>query len=117
MKLTMPGNLWDFFYDPSGSQFYKDEPDVPMPDKHRRVGKRGSQAVWNDIGRPQVLKILARAQSFVELYLGGGVDEDAVKDGHVFKRWLKKELPRFGQPLHVQSEHLWYLADIEAAHQ
>lgn len=115
----MPGGLWHFFYAESGSDFFKEDPDVPQPDIVRNVGKRGSQAVWKDIARPQALKILARGQSFVELYCGAGdgVDEDARKDGYIFKRWLAKELPRFDLPLHTQSVDIWNMADREAAQQ
>lgn len=113
MKLTMPGNLWAFFYAPNASDFYNDEVGVPMPDRYRRVGKIGTQAVWDDIPRHAVLKIFARAQSFVELYLGGGVDEDAVKDGRVFKRWLSKELPRLDIQTYTTSDNLWIMADEE----
>lgn len=110
----MPNLLYGVFFSPNGSDFYKDEPDVPLPDAFRACGKRGSQAVWRDIARPQALKIVARAQGFVELFCGPGVDDDARRDGYVFKRWLAKTLPNFDIPLHTPSVDIWNMADRES---
>lgn len=91
MKITMPGLIYHFFVSPLSSAFFKENPDIPEPNRDRVCGKRGTQVIWDDISEAQAKKIIDHIFGYYEVFAGPGVDDEAHKDARSMKRWLKAQ--------------------------
>lgn len=86
----MPGSIYDFFVAPGASEFFREMPGLPTPDKRVRCGKHGSTYVWSDLTPEQIDQIVEHVKGYAAAFNSAfDMDDDAKADGRRMRRWLK----------------------------
>lgn len=87
-RVFVSGKTYFAALDATGTDFYRDHPEIPEPDGSRHG--RGTRWDFGELSDGQLFTLLYRLEQIADNFLGGGVDDDTVADGRaVRKDWTR----------------------------
>lgn len=89
--LSMPGGIYDFYLAPGASDFFRENPDVPLPSREIRRGRRGRSYIWPSLTHAQYAAILDHIDGYAGAFLAPGGEDDGRRDGLLMARWLRDQ--------------------------